>query len=370
MNRYNIENTDLSKFPVLLWIPEASDIFGGHIVQFERTAEYLRALGWNVTTDFTPNADLSKYKVVHGLGLSPAQIVKCKQLGAVVVLSTLFCTEYVYPTYRAKDWLKQKLIRTKVAAECFMHIVNNSSSAVGLKLAQTSFAQKARYEVADILLPNSKMEGSCVINDLAVNTPQVVVPNSADRNIFQITEPWEKRQDIVAYCGRIEPHKNQLNLIRAAKIAKVSLLIIGPAHPDHARYYDTCIKEAQGHDVKFLAMQQQQDLVALYNSAKVHACPSWFETTGLVSLEAALCGCSIVSTNKGYASEYFGEDAEFCDPGKVADIARAIKSALMRPPSPAFIERVKEDFCWERTAEKTSEAYLTVLANAPKVTVG
>jgi glycosyltransferase involved in cell wall biosynthesis len=121
------------------------------------------------------------------------------------------------------------------------------------------------------------------------------------------------------------------------------------------------VREAKGHDVKFVALQQQEDLVALYNSAKVHAVQSWFETTGLVSLEAALCGSSVVSTNRGYASEYLGTDAAYCDPGNVSDIARAVKQALSQPPSSSFIERVKEQYCWERTAEKTSEAYLAAL---------
>lgn len=369
MNRYKLENTDLSKFPVLLWIPTASNIFGGHIVQFERTAKYLKEIGWDVTTDFTPDVDLSRYKIVHGLGLSPVQIMRCKQLGAVVILSTLFCSEYVYPTYRTRDWIKQKLSRTKVAAEFFVRIVQGSSSAAGLRLAQTAFAQKARYEVADVLVPNSNMERDFIVKDLGTVTPQVVVPNSADRNIFRITEPWEKRQDVVAYCGRIEPHKNQLNLIKAAKLAKTPLIIIGPKHPHHDEYYERCVRAAQGHDVKFVALQQQEELVALYNSVKVHACPSWFETTGLVSLESALCGCSIVSTNKGYASEYFGEHAEYCDPSNVADIARAIKTALARKPDPTFIDKVKTEFCWERTAEKTSEAYLLALNNASEVAV-
>ena len=49
----------------------------------------------------------------------------------------------------------------------------------------------------------------------------------------------------------------------------------------------------------------QQELVQYYQKAKVHILPSWFETTGLSSLEAAAMGCNIVITDKGDTKEYF-----------------------------------------------------------------
>ncbi|RTL45815.1 MAG: glycosyltransferase family 1 protein [Candidatus Melainabacteria bacterium] len=353
---------DLSQFPVLLWIPGSLQIFGGHTIQFERTATYLRALGWDVTVDFTPEVDLSRFKVVQGLGLTPRQITECKTRGAAVLLSTVYWSvEYGYPTYRTSDWLRQKLGRSKLAIKTGLQIIRGTGSAAGLKLAQQAYSQKARYDVADILLPNSQLEKECIIRELGTTTPQMIVPNSADRNIFRITEPWQNRKNSVAYCGRIEPHKNQLNLIRAAKSINVPLTIVGPSHPHHQHYYDTCVREAQGADIKFLALQKQEDLVALYNSVKVHAVPSWFETTGLVSLESALCGCGVVSTNQGFAREYLGDHVEYCHPNDIQGIARAIQAAFQRPPNQEFINHIKEDFCWERTAEATSNAYLAAL---------
>ncbi len=363
----NSPSKELKNYPVLLWIPGASNIFGGHRVQFELTGKYLSALGWDVSVDFTPQADLSKFRVVHGLGLSPEQIARCKRLGAAVLLSTVYSSmEYCYPTYRTRDWLKNRLRRSKVAAKAFLQIIKGTGTAAGFQLAQSAFAQKARYELADILLPNSELEKACIIRELNVQTPQVVVPNSADPNIFHITENWEKRRNVVVYCGRIEPHKNQLNLIKATAILKVPLILVGPPHPDHSDYYDACLRQAHGQDVTFVGMQKQEDLVSLYNSAKVHVVPSWWETTGLVSLESILCGCNVVSTNKGFASEYLRDHAEYCDPDSVTDIARATKSALARQPDPAFTEYVRQNYCWERTAEKTSAAYLEALESAKR----
>lgn len=358
----NLGAIDIAKMPVLLWIPGAADIFGGHIVQFELTAKYLRALGWDVTVEFSPVVDLSRFRVVHGLGLTPAHIAESQRVGAAVVLSTIYSSvEYYYPIYRKHDRLKSQISRSKSAVKALLQVVTGGSAAP--KLSQLAFEQKQRYELADVLLPNSEMEKECIIRELEVDTPQVVVPNSADPNVFHVTQTWDRREGVV-YCGRIEPHKNQLNLIKAAKIVKTPLVLVGPTHPDHPDYYAACLREADGQNVKFVGMKTQEELVSLYNSAKVHVVPSWWETTGLVSLESTLCGCSVVSTSKGFASEYLSKNAQYCDPGSVSDIARAIKSALGRQPEAAFIQYVRENFCWERTAEKTTEAYLSVLGKS------
>ena len=87
------------------------------------------------------------------------------------------------------------------------------------------------------------------------------------------------------------------------------MVIAGDDHPHHPGYAEQCRDEGDGW-VTF-AGQVPHDSTALadlYQGARVHILPSWFETTGLVSLEAALSGCSVVSTERGHAEEYLGGD--------------------------------------------------------------
>ena len=72
---------------------------------------------------------------------------------------------------------------------------------------------------------------------------------------------------------------------------------------------------------------EHAELAPLYRASKVHALPSWSETTGLVSLEAALCGCNIVTTDRGYTRDYFGDMAWYCDPYDNRSIRRAVEAA-------------------------------------------
>ena len=97
--------------------------------------------------------------------------------------------------------------------------------------------------------------------------------------------------------------------------------------------------------------------------------PSWFETTGLVSLEAALCGCNIVSTSQGYARDYFADFAWYCDPARSSSIRDAVEQAWASPPRPKLIDRVLANYTWEHTARESLRAYEMVLAaQAPRPT--
>jgi glycosyltransferase involved in cell wall biosynthesis len=183
------------------------------------------------------------------------------------------------------------------------------------------------------------------------------VPNGADAELFTLDS--NSSRNGVLYVGRIEPHKNQLRLIRALRGTGTSLVIAGPAHPHHVRYVDQCRAEA-GPEVRFLGNVPHDRLPELYRSASVHAMPSMFETTGLTSLEAALCGCGVVSTSRGYVREYFDTLAHYCNPLDLNSIRAAVIAAL-DDPRPALRERILSNFTWKHAALATRAAYLCAL---------
>ena len=99
------------------------------------------------------------------------------------------------------------------------------------------------------------------------------------------------------------------------------------------------------------------ELRTLYELSKVHACVSWYETPGLVSLEAALCGCALVVSEGGCTREYFGDDARYCRADDVSSIRDALYEALESPPSGDLRARISQRYTWEEAAAKTLEAY-------------
>jgi glycosyltransferase involved in cell wall biosynthesis len=221
---------------------------------------------------------------------------------------------------------------------------------------ETAYDLALALESADVLLPNARGEAAAIARELGVTTPAVVVPNAVDPSIF-VASPVEFAERRGVICvGRIEPHKNQLGLIRALNGTALPLTIVGPPHPHHHDYLARCRREA-GDAVTFIEETDEAGLPELLQRHRVHALPSLFETTGLASLEAALCGCSIVSTDRGWASEYLEDDAGYCSPWSQGSIREQIEHRYDRPPSNGFAERLGRSFNWTVTAERTLDAY-------------
>ena len=89
----------------------------------------------------------------------------------------------------------------------------------------------------------------------------------------------------------------------------------------------TLIGDAQNIEIK--GFVSDEELISLYNHAKVFALPSLNEGVGLVALEAAIHGCNIVITNLGGPKEYYKDGtAQIVNPYSVDDIGKGIMQAL------------------------------------------
>ena len=184
------------------------------------------------------------------------------------------------------------------------------------------------------------------------------------RNLFTPVNSQIVRDDRLILCvARIEGRKNQLNLIRAIANTKYRLVLVGAVSTNQMNYYNQC-KQAAGPNVEFVDFIEQDLLLDYYRKAKVHVLPSWFETTGLSSLEAAAMGCNIVITRKGDAYEYFENDAYYCDPESPDSIFQAIDQAASNKITEGLSSKVLNQFTWEIAAKKTMEAYVEILGSS------
>ena len=178
--------------------------------------------------------------------------------------------------------------------------------------------------------------------------------------------PFSRRfglERFVLSVGRIEDLKNQLNLIKALADLPVPLVIIGGVNPRHRRYNRALELAAEARPRTLLLRGlPRAGLVSAMAAAAVHALPSWFETAGLTSLEAALAGCAVVSTDCGGAQPYLGQDAHYCDPADLDSIRQAVEDALERGPSARLRERVLERFTVEASAAAMERIYQRVAA--------
>ena len=84
---------------------------------------------------------------------------------------------------------------------------------------------------------------------------------------------------------------------------------------------------------------------------------SWFETPGLVALEAAMQGVPLVLPSRGCAREYFGAWADYVSPDDLRGIRRVTLAALGQPRSAELARMVRRRYTWQAAAQATREAY-------------
>ncbi len=139
-----------------------------------------------------------------------------------------------------------------------------------------------------------------------------VVPCGVDLEHFR---PLEKRaararlglsggEPLMLFVGRIEPLKGIDVLLRAAAQIKAPyrLLVIGGDRRDDARrvYLRALVNELDiAGSVSFIDAVRHEDLPLYYNSADVCVVPSYYESFGLVALEAMACGVPVVASKVG-----------------------------------------------------------------------
>jgi len=212
---------------------------------------------------------------------------------------------------------------------------------------------------AGLLLPNSHSEYNRFSKNFRINHRYRKVVNAIEPSLFTAdSEPNPEFTDHVLCVGRIEGRKNQLNLIKAVMETDLKLTIIGKPSPNHLDYYNECRSIAAGNpNIRFIDHLSHAELVSIYKAAKVHALPSWFETTGLSSLEAGVMGCNLVITKKGDTEEYFGDLVSYCDVVDLRSIRSALLTAYKKPKSTKLQAQILQCYSWQQTAEQTLAAY-------------
>ncbi len=341
---------------------------GGDTVQAVQTARHLTFMGIRVEIKLAnENINYKNYDLLHFFNLSrPADILyHSYKADKPFVVSTILCnySEYDQQHRQGLGRLLKYLPSDGVEYVKTMarYLLGRDSLA---SLAYTWTGQ--RKSILDILsraamiLPNSQSEYQRVLNNYPGEVKHMVVPNGTDQHLFVYDKDVIKDDKLVICAARIEGIKNQLNLIRALNNTGYRLLLIGTYAPNQLAYYQECRRIA-ANNVIFIDQMPQQELVKYYARAKVHVLPSWFETTGLSSIEAALMGCNIVISDKGDVREYFGDDAFYCHPSSAQSIFSAIENASRAPVNEQLQSRILQKYTWKQAATETLKAYQSVL---------
>jgi glycosyltransferase involved in cell wall biosynthesis len=342
---------------------------GGDTVQVSQTARCLRELGVEVDICLTDDTiDYRRYDLFHYFNITrPADILfhtgKTKK---PFVLSPILID------YSEYDKLHRPGISGSVLRRLSAHN-NEYVKTIGRWIAWKDKMRSKGYllkgqcrsirqilDNAAMLLPNSMAEYKRLEEEYGITKEYLVVPNGIDDTLFFPDEKIKKEDTVVLCAARIEGIKNQLNLIKALNNSQYTLLLVGAAAPNQKNYYNECRKIA-AKNIHFYDHVPQSSLIRFYKIAKVHALPSWFETCGLSSLEAAAMGCNVAITDKGYTREYFGNDAFYCEPGDPESILQVIETAAKSDCNKKLQEKIFHQYTWQQAAAITMGAYKKII---------
>jgi polysaccharide pyruvyl transferase WcaK-like protein/glycosyltransferase involved in cell wall biosynthesis len=345
--------------------PDYLDRPGGDTTQLRQTRRFLEELGVKIEVSTQEAPDLREFDLVHAFNLGRPQEPYLHCLNAVrqdrpVALSTVYASfdemwTWADPTYWELPPPGEGVPMLRPAPP--------PDPEERLRRAQLDLQRAAAIEWSTVYLPNGQSEADELHAAYGMDLDRtLIVPNAVSPIFFDAhPEPFVAKygwRDFVLCTGRLEARKNQLLLVIALRGSGLPLVLIGQPNPES--YRDLCRQYADGN-VLFLDAVPHEELASAYAAAKVHALPSWFETPGLSSLEAAAAGCNIVSTDRGSPREYFGDEAWYCDPRDLDSIRRAVLAACEAPRSERLRERVRERYTWGRTAEATLEGYRLAL---------
>ena len=356
--------------------------FGGDSIKTLKTKEYLEKNGVEVDLVLgKKDVNFKKYDLIHifnlqNIKLTPWWVKKAKLANKPIVLTTIWwrtpnTTKYLYRIYRKYHPRYNLPIRLsdKILGQLLSYKIFN-------RLHKLRFFYKEKYVVenADWLITESNSEieeMSLYFNIPRLSEKSTIIPNGLSEEILKnqvIKENLTKElpSDFVLTVGRIDPIKNQLNIIKALFDEKeIPLVFVGSkkgyiSYKDYIKEFEM-LSEKRGNVYWFDNLPFSQ-LKEFYRKAKVYCQPSIWETFGMTICEAAFLGCNLVISKEGGAKDYFKEKAFYCEPFDLDSIKNSVLSALEAPKNDGLQDYVREKLVWDKIALKIIEVYKKVLS--------
>ncbi|MEF9917345.1 MAG: glycosyltransferase family 1 protein [Lachnospiraceae bacterium] len=193
---------------------------------------------------------------------------------------------------------------------------------------------------------------------------------SLQSNGKKIKNKYKIKEDFILFAGGIDFKKNLNGLIEAYSKLDQSIrqncqLVITGKMPQELseRFQQLANQYNIGGRVICTGYISTEDLVGLYNAAKVLAFPSLYEGFGLPVIEAMACGTPVITSNCSSLKEIAKDYATLVDPKSIKSITKGLQYVFdnyqkvqeLAQQSIAYAR----SYTWENVAKKTMKAIET-----------
>lgn len=301
-----------------------------------------------------------------------------------------------YDLVHSHYWLSGAAARDLSAAWGVPHVAMFHTTALTKMLARVGEREPERrvdaegetMADANVIIVSTHEERAAISRLYGTDAAKIrVLPAGVDLALFRPMDKDDARRslglrgrNVVLSVGRAEPLKGfDILLMSMASLdggSDAAVVIVGgdiESDPEMARLRALSRTLGLEDRVVFTGAVPQNRLSLYYNAADVFVLPSYYESFGLVALEAMACGVPVIAARVGGARSFIksGVTGYLIDRTCPEPFAQKIEVLLHNPALRKGMGRAArshaETMSWEKVAQGTMDVYDSV-ASAPHTT--
>lgn len=174
----------------------------------------------------------------------------------------------------------------------------------------------------------------------------------------------EKKEDYLAFIGRIAPVKGTHLAIEVARKAGIPLKIAGEIQPIFRDYYERQVKpHVDGRFIEYVGEADLHAKCKFLGKARALLFPiQWDEPFGLVQIEAMACGTPVLALPGGSVREIVQDGVSGYVCNSVDELAQCARDVTLSPAS--VRQYVEANFSLERMLTQYAALYEELVAGA------
>lgn len=294
-----------------------------------------------------------------------------------------------YDLMHTHYWLSG-LLGISIKKDYHLPWVHTSHSLGVAKARATGIADPVRHSnerrilrSCDTIVATSESEKSLIKGFVNQPSPIQVIPIGTDENFQPCSEKRNIATPYFAFAGRLEKTKGIYTLINAFRnlvenqeIPDYTKLIIAGGD---AKDVDTSKKLPRDGSLKnaihglenrieFIGAQSQEQLVTLFNNSVATVVPSYYESFGMVAVEAQACGRPVIASKVGGLNDVVKHMVTglHTEKANAKSVANAMKTLLSNPSFADELGRkaaafADYEFRWPALAERMDTLYEVML---------